>query len=461
MRPRDLAICTEKCRELLAAGLISPSTSDYAAATVIVACTDLAGEVVSHRMYYRGLNKVTVADKYPTPMADEIFARLHSARIFSTLDLRQGFNQVLVAEEDMRRSAFHGADGLYEWNHVPLGLRNASIVFQRTMDVALRGVAAAACCIDDVIVFRENEEAHMRDVEQSDNSALGSHGIFKIRTAVRILADKNGGRFRSQNGLPNSIRIVRVSGDADRTHQHTFNVPSRDESHPTPTLGQMHGSVPGRHSRLLTPHATTRQTLTTRLRDNRRERFYVKLSKSNFALEKVQFLGHIVSAQGVHVDPKKIEAVRTWKTLENVKELQQFLGFANYYNRFMPQYAKIAAPLTNLLKKNTPYKWEPKHQEAMEQLKQALTSAPVLILPDPERAYVIEAEASDQAVGAVLMQDQGMACNQSPISARNYTGQNSTTRYTTRRPLLSSSPSKRRDAISRDARQQSTRTIAA
>ncbi|GJP66287.1 hypothetical protein CLOP_g23177 [Closterium sp. NIES-67] len=95
----------------------------------------------------------------------------------------------------------------------------------------------------------------------------------------------------------------------------------------------------------------------------RRERFYVKLSKSEFALEKVQFLGHMVSAQGVHVDPKKIEAVRTWTTPENVEELQQFLGFANYYNRFVPQYAKLAAPLTNLLKKNTPYKWEMKHQD--------------------------------------------------------------------------------------------------
>ncbi|CAI7853835.1 unnamed protein product, partial [Closterium sp. NIES-53] len=139
----------------------------------------------------------------------------------------------------------------------------------------------------------------------------------------------------------------------------------------------------------------------------RRERFYVKLSKSEFALKKVQFLGHMVSAQGIHVDPKKIEAVRTWKTPENVKELQQILGFANYYNRFVPNYAKIAAPLTNLLKKNTPYQWEAKLQEAVEQLKTALTSAPVLILPDPELDYIIEADASDQAVGAVLMQDQG------------------------------------------------------
>ncbi|CAI7891433.1 unnamed protein product [Closterium sp. NIES-54] len=136
------------------------------------------------------------------------------------------------------------------------------------------------------------------------------------------------------------------------------------------------------------------------------EKFYVKLSKSEFDLKKVQFLGHMVSAQGVHVDPKKIEAVRTWKTPENVKELQQFLGFANYYNLFVPQYAKISTPLTNLLKKNTPFKWEDVHQQAMEQLKTALTSAPVLILPDPKKDYVIEADASDRVVGAVLMQDQ-------------------------------------------------------
>ncbi|CAI7887829.1 unnamed protein product [Closterium sp. NIES-53] len=75
--------------------------------------------------------------------------------------------------------------------------------------------------------------------------------------------------------------------------------------------------------------------------------------------------------------------------------------------RSKPYYAKIATPLTNLLKKNTPFKWEDVHQQAMEQLKTALTSAPVLILPDPEKDYVIEADASDQAVGAVLVQDQG------------------------------------------------------
>ncbi|CAI7881578.1 unnamed protein product [Closterium sp. NIES-53] len=100
----------------------------------------------------------------------------------------------------------------------------------------------------------------------------------------------------------------------------------------------------------------------------RKNKFYVKLSKSDFALKKVQFLGHMVSAKGVHVDPRKIEAVKKWKVPENMKELQQFLGFTNYYNRFVPQYAKIAAPLTDLLKKYTPFKWDTPHQQAMEQL---------------------------------------------------------------------------------------------
>ncbi|CAI7900352.1 unnamed protein product [Closterium sp. NIES-54] len=139
----------------------------------------------------------------------------------------------------------------------------------------------------------------------------------------------------------------------------------------------------------------------------RQNKFYVKLSKSDFALKKVQFLGHMVSAEGVHVDPRKIEAVKKWKVPENIKELQQFLGFTNYYNRFVPQYAKIAAPLTDLLKKDTPFKWDTPHQQATEQLQTALTTTPVLILPDPEKDYVVEADASDQAVGAVLMQDHG------------------------------------------------------
>ncbi|GJP83339.1 hypothetical protein CLOP_g13504 [Closterium sp. NIES-67] len=188
-------------------------------------------------------------------------------------------------------------------------------------------------------------------------------------------------------------------------------------------------------------------------------RLITKGSKCEFLKEELEFLGHIISTEGVHVDPKKIEAVRTWKTPENVKELQQFLGFANYYNRFVPQYAKLAAPLTNLLKKNTPYKWE-RHQEAVEQLKQALTSAPVLILPDPERDYVIEADASDQAVGAVLMQDQGNGLQPIAYLSKKLRAELNYPIHD-KEALPSSSPSKRGDVISKDEEQPSTPTTAA
>ncbi|GJP52411.1 hypothetical protein CLOM_g11528, partial [Closterium sp. NIES-68] len=126
----------------------------------------------------------------------------------------------------------------------------------------------------------------------------------------------------------------------------------------------------------------------------RRERFYVKLSKSEFALEK----GPISRTHGERSrSSRRPQENRSRTYVEDTREREGVRATV----------CETRAPLTNLLKKNTPYKWETKHQEAVEQLKQALTSAPVLILPDPERDYVIEADASDQAVGAVLMQDQG------------------------------------------------------
>ncbi|CAI7758131.1 unnamed protein product [Closterium sp. NIES-53] len=167
MSPQDIEACTAKCQELLATGLIRRSSSDYAAATVVAARTDLTGAVLSRRMCgdYRGLNKVTASDRYPMPMAEEIFDQLHGSWVFSTLDLRQGFNQIPIAEEDKRKTAFHGPDGLYEWNYMPFGLRNASAVFQRVMDTVLREVKGAACYIDDVIIFSPDGERHVEDIE--------------------------------------------------------------------------------------------------------------------------------------------------------------------------------------------------------------------------------------------------------------------------------------------------------
>ncbi|CAI5973665.1 unnamed protein product [Closterium sp. NIES-65] len=178
MTPGDADICKEKCKELIEAGLIQRSESEYAAPTVIAARKDLTGEILSRRMCgdYRALNKVTVPDRYPMPAAEEIFDKLGAGEIFSTLDLRQGFNQIRIRKEDVRKTAFHGADGLYEWLFMPFGLRNASAIFQRVMDSVLRSLDCAACYIDDVVIFSRIEEEHVRDVERT-LEALAAAGL--------------------------------------------------------------------------------------------------------------------------------------------------------------------------------------------------------------------------------------------------------------------------------------------
>ncbi|CAI7837087.1 unnamed protein product, partial [Closterium sp. NIES-54] len=132
----DEEICKEKIKELEEVGLIRRSESKYATPTVVAARRDRTGEVLSRRMCgdYMALNKITIADRYPIPMAEEIFDKLAEGVFFMTLDLRQG---------------------------------NASAVFQRVMDSVLRGVECAACYIDDVVIFSTTKKQHLQDVERT------------------------------------------------------------------------------------------------------------------------------------------------------------------------------------------------------------------------------------------------------------------------------------------------------
>ncbi|CAI7908869.1 unnamed protein product [Closterium sp. NIES-53] len=139
----------------------------------------------------------------------------------------------------------------------------------------------------------------------------------------------------------------------------------------------------------------------------RKEQLYAKQSKCGFFLPEVEFLGHVVSASDIRTNPKKIAAVQDWIASASVKDFQSFLGFATYCHRFVQGYASIASPLTDLLRKGVEYVWDPAQQQAFEQMKQSLTSSPTLSYPDPTRPYVVVTDASDQAIGAVLLQDQG------------------------------------------------------
>src|SRR5690606_10606265 len=120
----------------------------------------------------------------------------------------------------------------------------------------------------------------------------------------------------------------------------------------------------------------------------------------------VQFLGHVVSKTGVTVDPNKVKSILEWPPLTCVNDVQSFMGLINYYRRFIPNLAKIAAPLTELLKKEKPFIWSDQQSTAFEELKRKVTEAPVLAIFDPKRPIAVHTDASQFAVGAVLMQDE-------------------------------------------------------
>jgi hypothetical protein len=134
---------------------------------------------------------------------------------------------------------------------------------------------------------------------------------------------------------------------------------------------------------------------------------YGKMSKCEFMKTKVEYLGHYISAEGISVDQRKVDAIKSWPTPTNISELRSFLGLATYYRKFVKDFSAIATPLTALLHKDKPYNWEKEQQSAFEQLKQHLVSAPVLILPDPTKPFTVTTDASDFAIGAVLSQNHG------------------------------------------------------
>ncbi|GJW98448.1 putative reverse transcriptase domain-containing protein [Tanacetum coccineum] len=136
----------------------------------------------------------------------------------------------------------------------------------------------------------------------------------------------------------------------------------------------------------------------------KKEKLYAKFSKCDFWIHIVQFLGHLIDSQGLHVDPAKIEAVKNWTSPTTPTEIRQFLGLAGYYRRFIKDFSKIAKSLTELTQKNKKYIWGEDQESAFQLLKQKLCEAPILALPEGNDDFVVYCDASHQGLGAVLMQ---------------------------------------------------------
>ncbi|MCO5589453.1 hypothetical protein L7F22_043420 [Adiantum nelumboides] len=147
----------------------------------------------------------------------------------------------------------------------------------------------------------------------------------------------------------------------------------------------------------------------------RNHRLLINAKKSEFFLEEIHFLGHIVSKDGVKMDPAKVEATKTWPNLKTVHDVRSFLGLRSYYRRFIQNFTKIASPLHALQKKGITFKWPQKEISAFNYLKEKMTLDPMIVLPNLRKSFVVQCDACGNSIGAVLMQDGRVVAYESRI----------------------------------------------
>ncbi|GJU13068.1 putative reverse transcriptase domain-containing protein [Tanacetum coccineum] len=278
---------------------------------------------------YHELNKLTVKNRYPLPRIDDLFDQLQGSSVYSKIDLRSGYHQLRVRDEDIPKTAFRTRYGHYEFQVMPFGLTNAPAVFMDLMNRVCRPYLDkfVIVFIDDILIYSKTKEEH------------DAH----LRLILELL---------------------------------------------------------------------------------KKEELYAKFSKCDFWLSKVQFLGHVIDSEGIHVDPAKIESIKDWESPKTPTEIRQFLGLAGYYRRFIEGFSKIAKPMTKLTQKSIKFNWGEKEETTFQTLKQKLCSAPILALPEGSENFIVYCDASHKGLGAVLMQKEkfiAYASHQLKIHEKNYT----------------------------------------
>ncbi|GJY60675.1 putative reverse transcriptase domain-containing protein, partial [Tanacetum coccineum] len=257
LAPSEMLELLNQLKELQEKGFIRPSHSPWGAPVLFVKKKDGSLRICIN---YRELNKLIIKNRYPLPRIDDLFKQLQGVCCFSKIDLRLGYHQLSVREEDIPKTEFRTRYGHFEFTIMPFGLTNAPAIFMDLMNHVCKPYLDKFIIvfIEDILIYSKSEEEHE----------------VHLKTILELL---------------------------------------------------------------------------------KKEKLYAKFSKCEFWLQEVQFLGHVVNRDGIHVDPSNVESVKNWKTPESPTEIHSFLGLAGYYRRFIENFSKIAKPPTLLTQKNKTY----------------------------------------------------------------------------------------------------------
>jgi hypothetical protein len=304
--PEKKMFIKKEIEKMLEVGRIRPSNSPWASPVTLV-----IKKSGSYRFCidYRALNKVTKTDAYPLPRIDELLERYETSKWFTSIDLAAGFHQVEMDENDKEKTAFTCSMGLYEFNVMPFGLKNAPATFQRLMNNILYDYIGdfVEVYIDDIMIHSKNFEDH----------------IIHVTQVLQKLREYN---------------------------------------------------------------------------------LVIKLKKSKFCEQQIEFLGHEIGKEGIKPNAKKVETITKIRKPQTLTELRSFLGLCSYYRRFIKDFSKKSRSLYKLLEKETPYIWLDEQQETFDWLKSCLTKDPILAHPNFDKEFILITDASTDGLGVVLSQ---------------------------------------------------------